>query len=87
MSDRPCSECIWESTDGCTSWECNPITRAEAHNRIKHGKWECHMSAKFDEGVILVPAFVCSCCGNIGQKWMSYCFNCGAKMDLVQDDQ
>ncbi len=30
-----CDECIWHSADGCTEWECNPITRAEAKRLLK----------------------------------------------------
>lgn len=24
---RPCSECVWNSAEGCTKWVCEPLTR------------------------------------------------------------
>lgn len=33
--DRPCPECIWYSKEGCCSWDCEPLTRAEAWERLK----------------------------------------------------
>lgn len=35
MSDRPCYECIWYSVDeGCTTWDCKPVSRKEARERL-----------------------------------------------------
>ena len=43
MTDRPCNECIWMSADGCTSWDCEPVTRREARERLKVKKCrECY---------------------------------------------
>lgn len=36
MSDRPCPQCIWHGVDGCTNWDCEPVTRSEARKRL-HG--------------------------------------------------
>lgn len=36
MSDRPCPQCIWRGVDGCTNWDCEPVTRSEARKRL-HG--------------------------------------------------
>lgn len=87
MTDRPCGKCIWETTDGCMSWECEPITREEVKERLKHGQW-----IKADDG--FDESWVCSECM---EEYVSvdadfidyahYCPNCGAKMDLVQVDQ
>ena len=37
MSDRPCTHCIWRGVDGCTSWDCEPITRSEVRKWLKDG--------------------------------------------------
>ena len=28
--ERNCRECVFHTADGCTSWECNPLTRTAA---------------------------------------------------------
>ena len=37
MNDRPCTQCIWRGVDGCTSWDCEPITRSEVRKWLKDG--------------------------------------------------
>lgn len=29
----------------------------------------------------------CSLCGVVGKGWMNFCFNCGAKMEVVNDER
>jgi len=38
MEDIPCSECIWKSEDGCTNWDCEPVSRAEARKKFRKPK-------------------------------------------------
>lgn len=79
MNDRPCNECIWYSNDGCTSWDCEPITRKEARERQKHGKWL--------EVTTLDNEFICWVCSECrhGADFVyepyNFCPNCGARMD------
>lgn len=92
MTDRPCSKCIWETTDGCMSWECEPITREEVKERLKHGKW-----LDVPNPVDIYVECECSLCheryfklsNSKDFRWVpfNYCPNCGARMDLVQVDQ
>lgn len=35
MSDRPCSKCIWNTVNGCSSWDCEPVLRSEIRQLIK----------------------------------------------------
>ena len=35
---RPCSECVWNSADGCTKWDCEPLTRKEVKEMLKEKK-------------------------------------------------
>ena len=32
--DRDCPNCIWHSENGCTVWDCDFISRAEAKKRL-----------------------------------------------------
>lgn len=32
---RPCEECIWHTINGCSVWDCDPITRREAHELLR----------------------------------------------------
>ena len=35
VKDRPCNECIWMGRSGmCSSWDCEPVTREQAHKLI-----------------------------------------------------
>lgn len=38
MTDRPCNQCIWLTEDGCSSWDCEPMTRKDVRNLIKKVK-------------------------------------------------
>ena len=85
MTDRPCSKCIWETTDGCMSWECEPITREEVKERLKHGKWiHEHLASTSGGSYPVVRCSECKCSFPMSET--NYCPNCGAKMDLVQVD-
>lgn len=33
-TDRDCPNCIWHSENGCTVWDCDFISRAEAKKRL-----------------------------------------------------
>ena len=33
--DRPCNECVWRGPDGCTKWDCEPLTRKELKEILK----------------------------------------------------
>lgn len=37
-NERPCSECIWHTEDGCLVWDCDPVTRREAKRILKAAK-------------------------------------------------
>lgn len=47
MSERPCNECIWRTFDGCTRWDCEPVTRHEAKKLLKSGYWTIKKKRKF----------------------------------------
>lgn len=49
MNDRPCKECIWRGEDGCTSWDCEPVTRKEAREMIKNLRLLNDASSKGEE--------------------------------------
>lgn len=36
--EQNCDECIWFSGEGCTSWDCECVTRSEARKIIE--EWE-----------------------------------------------
>lgn len=33
--ERPCGECLWHGDDGCTKWECEPVTLEEARKIVR----------------------------------------------------
>lgn len=79
-NDRPCKECIWHSEEGCTRWACEPITRQEAHERLRRGRWETDVL----DGI---PGYrsvviVCSECHMVHPYSTPYCPNCGAMMGV-----
>lgn len=80
-SERPCSECVWNTEDGCSSWSCEPLTRNEIRFIRKRGKW----IEKLDKNGIY--GNFCSVCnkdnGLSRDSWnweTKFCPNCGAIM-------
>ena len=76
--DRDCPHCIWHTENGCSSWDCEQITRSEARKRLKNGKW---MAKK--QGVWIVRQ--CSVCNAIVDHQYNFCPYCGAKMDKYSE--
>lgn len=35
---RNCADCVWMAEDGCTSWECEYVSRMELRKLIKMGR-------------------------------------------------
>ena len=35
VNERPCSECVWRTEDGCSSWDCEPVTRNDVRELLK----------------------------------------------------
>ena len=35
MSERDCKNCLWHTDDGCSSWDCDFISREEAAEAVK----------------------------------------------------
>lgn len=33
--ERPCNECLWHGADGCTTWECEPVTLEKAREIVR----------------------------------------------------
>ena len=94
MAERPCSKCIWQSVDGCTSWDCEPVLRSEIRallasygsiDNIKpvvHGEWK-----QIHKGTDFLHWATCSVCGERQQlECMNYCPHCGADMGVMLDD-
>lgn len=38
MNDRPCEQCVWHSSDGCTKWDCVPLTRSQLAQMLENDK-------------------------------------------------
>ena len=55
--DRPCNECIWYSADGCTTWDCKPVTREEAKKLLKIVK--CGNCTNWQTGIAYTPTGKC----------------------------
>lgn len=78
MSERPCNECVWRTVDGCTQWDCNPVTRKEVKKMLKErksGKWETVWHNFFRSEVQM-----CSNCKGISVFKTDFCPNCGTEM-------
>ena len=39
MSERNCYNCIWHSDIGCTSWDCQEMSRSEARKILNRARW------------------------------------------------
>ena len=53
---------------------------------VKHGKWiKKRERAWFDN--LYEVYYSCSCCNDIVYRMYNYCPNCGAKMDLGEEDE
>lgn len=74
MSDISCDRCIWQEDGYCTQWDCEPMTRSEARERLeerKIGKW-----------ISMMGHSICNMCGYKGSPILThYCPNCGASME------
>lgn len=40
MKERDCGNCIWHTGDGCTSWECQYVSRKYIRSLIDTGELE-----------------------------------------------
>jgi len=76
-NDRDCPHCIYHDVDGCTSWDCEQVTRSEARKRLKNGKWG-DPGREYGRGYLK-----CSNCGEVVFLAMkfNFCPHCGAKME------
>ena len=35
---RNCADCIWNTEDGCTEWECQYVSRKQIRKMLKEGR-------------------------------------------------
>lgn len=84
--DGTCSKADEDMRNLLDELEDLPSAVVEAET-VKHGHWARHLDTRF--GRKLNDIIICSCCGiAFSTEYMirrSYCPNCGAKMDEVED--
>lgn len=34
-NERPCGDCLWNGAEGCTTWDCQPVTLEEARKIVR----------------------------------------------------